>query len=92
MNVQLKVELKIGQERKPADLQRLIKLLKQANYQGYVVLEYEAAEDPYTAIPPLLSKPEHQWQVAHWVDAGVIGKMRLQCASHSCLAKPDDSR
>ena len=56
MNVQLKVELKIGQERKPADLQRLIKLLKQANYQGYVVLEYEAAEDPYTAIPPLLSK------------------------------------
>jgi len=56
VNVQLKVELKIGQERKPADLQRLITLLKQANYQGYVVLEYEAAEDPYMAIPPLLSK------------------------------------
>ena len=56
VNVQLKVELRIGQERKPADLERLIKLLKQVNYQGYVVLEYEAAENPYVAVPPLLKK------------------------------------
>ena len=56
VNVQLKVELRIGQERKPADLERLTKLLKQVNYQGYVVLEYEAAENPYVAVPPVLKK------------------------------------
>jgi hydroxypyruvate isomerase len=31
-------------------------ILRKANYQGYVALEYEAAEDPYVAIPPLLKK------------------------------------
>jgi sugar phosphate isomerase/epimerase len=25
--------------------------LKDAGYSGYIVLEYEAAEDPYVAIP-----------------------------------------
>ena len=34
-----------GSEKK-ADLKRFADLLRKANYQGYVVLEYEAATDP----------------------------------------------
>lgn len=56
VNVQLKVELRVGNEKKAADLKRFTNLLRQANYQGYVVLEYEAAEDPYQAVPPLLKQ------------------------------------
>ena len=56
VNVQLKVELRIGNEKKEADLKRFADLLRKANYQGYVVLEYEAATDPYKAVPPLLKE------------------------------------
>ena len=50
------MELGVGNERKEADLKRFADLLRQANYQGYVVLEYEAAADPYEAVPPLLKE------------------------------------
>ena len=51
-NVQLKVELRDASGKKvPADFRRLIGILKKANYRGYVVLEYEAAEDSYAAVP-----------------------------------------
>ena len=56
VNVQLKVELKVAGKKEEADLKRMADILRKANYQGYVVLEYEAAEDPYVAIPPLLKK------------------------------------
>ena len=56
VNVQLKVELRIGNEKKEADLKRFADLLRKANYQGYVVLEYEAATDPYKAVPSLLKE------------------------------------
>ena len=56
VNVQLKVELKVAGKKEEADLKRMADILRKANYQGYVVLEYEAAEDPYVAIPPLLRK------------------------------------
>ncbi len=56
VNVQLKVELRIGKDRESADFERLINSLKKVNYQGYVILEYEAEKDPYVAIPPLLKK------------------------------------
>ena len=50
--VQLKVELRDEAGKKvPADMSRLIGILKRAKYRGYVVLEYEAKEDPFTAIP-----------------------------------------
>lgn len=63
VNVQLKVEIAPrDQQKRPSDLPRLVNILKDANYQGFVVLEYEAAEDPWRAIPrhiealkPLLS-------------------------------------
>jgi sugar phosphate isomerase/epimerase len=55
VNVQIKAELQPrGKAKGPADLARLVRLVKDANYQGYVALEYEAAADPWTAVPPLL--------------------------------------
>ena len=39
-----------------ADLKRLVKILRDANYQGYMALEYEAEEDAWTAVPRLLSQ------------------------------------
>ena len=35
----------------PADSARLVKIIRDAGYQGWVTLEYEAAEEPYDAIP-----------------------------------------
>lgn len=56
VNVQYKSQiLRRGRkEKEPADLARVIQILREANYQGYVALEYEAPEDPWDAVPPLL--------------------------------------
>jgi sugar phosphate isomerase/epimerase len=52
VNVQVKTEIqRKGQKKEEADLGRLIRILRDAHYSGYVVLEYEAAEDPMTAVP-----------------------------------------
>lgn len=57
VNVQIKTETRAqGGGKKPADLVRMVKILREVNYQGYVVLEYEAAEDPYRAVPRILSE------------------------------------
>lgn len=59
MNVQLKTEIKVGKEGKekaPADLERVVKILKDTGYEGYVILEYEEEKDPYKHVPPLLEK------------------------------------
>ncbi len=58
VNVQLKVEIRPrGQKGKTkADLGRLVRILKKANYQGYVALEHEAAENPWETIPAYLSE------------------------------------
>ncbi|MGV3532784.1 MAG: TIM barrel protein [Chthoniobacteraceae bacterium] len=57
VNVQIKTEIRAeGGKVEPADLPRLVKILRDANYQGYVVLEYEAKEDPWKAVPPILSR------------------------------------
>jgi sugar phosphate isomerase/epimerase len=52
-NVQVKTEIhRAGSRSKEeADLARLVGILREARYSGYVVLEYEAAEDPMKAIP-----------------------------------------
>jgi sugar phosphate isomerase/epimerase len=54
VNVQVKVALKAGDKKVPADLIRIGQILKEANYQGYVVLEYEEDDNPYESIPPVL--------------------------------------
>lgn len=52
INAQLKTEIApAGQPKRETDLEREIHILKQAGYRGYVVLEYEASEDPRIAIP-----------------------------------------
>jgi sugar phosphate isomerase/epimerase len=57
VNVQLKEEIgPRGKASEPADLPRLAKILRDANYQGYVALEYESKEDPWTAVPRLLKQ------------------------------------
>jgi sugar phosphate isomerase/epimerase len=55
-NAQLKVDLYPNGKHEPADLGRMVDILRKANYRGYVVLEYEAMPDPFEAIPPLLKK------------------------------------
>lgn len=55
LNVQVKVAVKpAGQDKQPADLLRVSKILQQAGYRGWVVLEYEEGGDPRKAC-------------AHWV-------------------------
>jgi sugar phosphate isomerase/epimerase len=55
VNVQMKADVQPrGGKTQPADLARLVKILQQANYQGYVALEYESKEDPWKAVPGLL--------------------------------------
>ena len=58
VNVQWKPEVqpRHAKEKQPADLKRIVKILRDANYQGYLALEYEAAEDPWVAVPRLLQE------------------------------------
>ena len=51
VNVQVKTEIAPGGKKQEADLGRLMGMLREAKYRGYVALEYEAAEDPKTAVP-----------------------------------------
>lgn len=48
---QLKIHIQPKGKKQLADLPRIIGILRKANYRGYLALEYEAEEDPMTAIP-----------------------------------------
>jgi sugar phosphate isomerase/epimerase len=56
VNVQLKVETGPPKQKVPTDVPRFVKMLKDAGYRGYVVLEYESTPDPYEAIPKHLAQ------------------------------------
>ena len=57
VNVQLKTEIRPrNQPQREADLERITGILRDANYQGYVVLEYEAQPSPWQAVPETLSR------------------------------------
>ncbi len=48
----VKVEVSAaGQKAQPADFPRIVKTLREAGYRGYLDIEYEAKEDPLTALP-----------------------------------------
>jgi sugar phosphate isomerase/epimerase len=49
--VQVKTNISGGGQRQPADFARLVKILRDVNYRGFLVLEYEAQEDPRQAVP-----------------------------------------
>lgn len=52
VNVQVKTEIRRkGRSKESADLAKVIGILKKARYSGYVVLEYNATEDPKVAVP-----------------------------------------
>jgi sugar phosphate isomerase/epimerase len=52
VNVQVKTEIRRrGKSKEAADLAKVIAILREAKYSGYVVLEYNAPEDPKVAVP-----------------------------------------
>ena len=55
VNAQVKVAVFRGGKKEPADLERVIKILRDADYRGYVVLEYEE-QDPLGEIPGYLKQ------------------------------------
>jgi sugar phosphate isomerase/epimerase len=56
VTVQLKTEVTpAGKGTQDADLKRLVDILRNANYRGYVALEYEAKEDAKIAVPKHLA-------------------------------------
>jgi sugar phosphate isomerase/epimerase len=57
VNVQLKSEIRRrGGSNEAADLKRFVDILRKANYQGFVALEYEAEPDPWKQVPVLLKE------------------------------------
>jgi sugar phosphate isomerase/epimerase len=58
VTVQIKSEVHPAGQKEPqeADLKRLTDILRAANYRGYVALEYEAKEDPKTAVPRVMDE------------------------------------
>jgi sugar phosphate isomerase/epimerase len=57
VTVQVKVEMQAKDgPKEEADFGRLVRMVRDAGYRGYVTLEYEAAEPPLTAIPRLLDR------------------------------------
>lgn len=57
INVQLKVEMRPADKPdEPADFARLAEILRNANYQGHLTLEYEAKDNPFEAVPNYLNE------------------------------------
>jgi sugar phosphate isomerase/epimerase len=56
VNVQVKIEIsRPGQKPEPTDMKRIATILREANYQGWVALEFEAAK-PWEIVPDSLAK------------------------------------
>ena len=43
-------------QKEPADLGRIVNILRDAGYSGWIALEYEAQEEPKDAIPGWISQ------------------------------------
>ncbi|HZN33936.1 MAG TPA: sugar phosphate isomerase/epimerase family protein [Pirellulaceae bacterium] len=56
INAQIKVDVSIGGKRTPADFKRVAKIMRDANYRGYIVLEYEEAGDVRVECPRYLDQ------------------------------------
>jgi sugar phosphate isomerase/epimerase len=56
INAQVKVEVAPNGKMEPADLPRMVKILKEAHYRGFLVLEYEAKDEPLVAVPEHLKR------------------------------------
>jgi sugar phosphate isomerase/epimerase len=51
LNAQVKVSVTRNGQKEPADLERVIGILKKTGYRGYLVLEYEEDAEPREAVP-----------------------------------------
>lgn len=56
VNAQIKATITVGGQKQPADFARITGILRDAGYRGFVALEYEESESPFTAIPALLDQ------------------------------------
>ena len=56
VNAQIKVDIYPGGQHQPTDLAKVLKILRDAGYSGWVALEYEAKEEPLEAIPRYLDQ------------------------------------
>jgi sugar phosphate isomerase/epimerase len=56
VNAQIKAAIAPGGKKQPADFARIVRILKEAGYRGFVALEFEEAESPFEAIPKLLDQ------------------------------------
>ncbi|MCA9185893.1 MAG: sugar phosphate isomerase/epimerase [Planctomycetales bacterium] len=56
INAQIKASIAPDGKSQPADYARILDILRRANYRGYVVLEYEEADDPWTSQPQHLDR------------------------------------
>ncbi len=56
LNAQLKVEVYPSGKREWTDIPRVLRILKESGYSGWVALEYEASEPPLESIPGWLEK------------------------------------
>ncbi len=56
INAQIKTEISVNGKKQEADLKRIVNILRDADYRGFVVLEYEAGEEPKKAIPRYLDQ------------------------------------
>jgi L-ribulose-5-phosphate 3-epimerase len=55
-NVHFKSEVHVDRKSQPADWPRILKILGNAGYHGYLAVEYESTDAPLTAVPKLVSK------------------------------------
>jgi sugar phosphate isomerase/epimerase len=56
VNAQIKVEIHRNGKSAETDLERVVKILRDSGYSGWVALEYEAKEPPIEAIPRWLDR------------------------------------
>ncbi|MFO0975313.1 MAG: sugar phosphate isomerase/epimerase family protein [Planctomycetaceae bacterium] len=54
VNAQIKASVSVSGKKQPADFPRIVKILRDAGYRGFVALEYEEKESPFEEIPKLL--------------------------------------
>lgn len=63
INVQIKVVMKdLNGNKRPADFSRLAKIIRNANYRGNIVLEYEEKGDPRTECPQFMKQLQQAFQ------------------------------
>ncbi len=56
VNTQFKAEIREESGRRESDWDRIVAMLAKGGYKGYLGLEYEAAEEPMTAVPRLMKR------------------------------------